>query len=146
MYMGWAFAPERHASTYLATGLARMGRLYRHGTFVALRAQVERRAERGDAYKDVATAARIAPRHWLVNAARFGYTHLIERLESGDVPSATPFRNVSEGAPESHLAIAWQGLAQAERVLERRLTPADVALLLPLRQRVVELLPVLDTP
>ena len=139
MYLGWAFSPERHASVYLATGLSRMG-LLRHGTFHALRAQVVREEGRGDPYKDLATAARFAPAHWVLEAARFGYEHLIERLESGDLPDATPFRDAEDGMPESHLAIAREGLTQARAILRRRLSGAEMAELRPLDERVAQLL------
>ena len=42
MYLSWAFAPDRHARTYLASALVREG-LSRHGAFHVLRTQVARR-------------------------------------------------------------------------------------------------------
>ena len=140
MYLGWAFAPERHASTYLATALVRQD-LPRHATFHALRSQVARVASTGAPYKDLHTAVRMAPRPWVADVAGFSLRNLIERLESGDVPSAKLFRNVQEGMPESQLDKAWEGLQRARMQLLRRLDGDERKAIEPLYQRVLELLP-----
>ncbi|MEE2898211.1 MAG: hypothetical protein VX815_07055 [Gemmatimonadota bacterium] len=140
MYLGWAFAPQRHASTYLSSALVRLD-LPRHATFHALRAQVARVEGTGDAYKDLFTTVRVAPRGWLVDAARFSLRNLIERLEAGDQPSAKPFENVAEGSPVSQRAKAWEGLETARRRMLSRLDWDEWVVLEPLYQRVWELLP-----
>lgn len=139
MYLGWAFEPERHASVYLSTGLARQG-LWRHGVFSALRSQVVRPENRGDAYKDLSTAVNLAPGHWIEDVATFGFNELIARLERGDVPDATPFRNVREGMPESQMAIAVDGHERTRLLLQRRLGWERASALAPLWERVEELL------
>ena len=141
MYMGWAFSPDRHASVYLGNALSRLG-LPRHATFVALRAQSARRPESSDPYADLASVARFAPEHWLFEASSFGYRHLIDRLESGDSPDPTPFRQPREGGPTSHLDRAHTELGQAGALLARRLPAEQVAQLAPLHERVLDLLPV----
>ncbi len=140
MYLGWAFAPQRHASTYLSSGLTRLG-LPRHATFHALRAQVARVEATGDPYQDLRTATMRAPRTWLSDVAAFSLRNLIERLESGDLPSATPFRNVKAGQPESQLDKAWQGLLRGRIQLIARLEREELDALEPLYTRVLELLP-----
>ena len=140
MYMGWAFSPERHASVYLGNGLSRLG-LPRHATFVALRAQLVRRSEGSDPYADLRSVARFAPMHWLIEASSFGYRHLIDRLESGDSPDSTLFRQPREGGPTSHLDRAHTELRQAGALLAGRLSTEQIAQLTPLHERVLELLP-----
>ena len=140
MYLGWAFAPDRHASTYLASALVREG-LSRHGAFHVLRTQVARRPGKADAYKDLYTAVRLAPVHWAPNVAEFSLQNLIERLEAGDTPDATVFRNFEEGMAESPLAEAWEKLEKARTRVRMRLNPEDVLRLNPLFDRVAELLP-----
>ncbi|MCH7532332.1 MAG: hypothetical protein IIB36_11330 [Gemmatimonadetes bacterium] len=140
MYLGWAFAPQRHASTYLATALARKD-LPRHATFHTLRTQVARVEATGDPYQDLNTAIRVAPRGWVADVAIFSFRNLIERLEAGDVPSDRPFRNVKEGMPESQLDKAWTGLQRARIRLLRSLPSEELESVTPLYERVLELLP-----
>jgi hypothetical protein len=140
MYLGWAFAPDRHASTYLASALVREG-LSRHGAFHVLRTQVARRPGKADAYKDLYTAVRLAPVHWTPNVAEFSLQNLIERLEAGDTPDATVFRNFEEGMAESPLAEAWEKFEKTRTRVRMRLNPEDVLRLNPLFDRVAELLP-----
>jgi hypothetical protein len=87
------------------------------------------------------TTVRVAPRGWLVDAARFSLRNLIERLEAGDQPSAKPFENVAEGSPVSQRAKAWEGLETARRRMLSRLDWDEWVVLEPLYQRVWELLP-----
>jgi len=140
MYLGWAFAPERHASTYLATALSRK-HLPRHATFHALRSQVARVEASGNPYEDLNTAVRVAPRSWMADVAAFSFRNLIERLEAGDVPSSRPFRNIQEGMPESQLDKAWIGLQRARIRLVQGLGSEELEAVTPLYQRVRELLP-----
>ena len=140
MYLGWAFAPQRHASTYLATALARK-HLPRHATFHALRSQVARVEATGNPYEDLNTAVRVAPRSWRVDVAAFSFRNLIERLESGDVPSDTRFRNVEPGMPESQLDKAWIGLQRARIRLIQGLGSEELEAVTPLYERVLQLLP-----
>jgi len=140
MYLGWAFAPERHASTYLATALARK-HLPRHATLHALRSQVARVEASGNPYEDLFTAVRVAPRSWMADVAAFSFRNLIERLEAGDVPSDRPFRNIQEGMPESQLDKAWIGLQRARIRLIQNLGSEELAAVTPLYDRVRELLP-----
>ena len=85
MYLGWSFAPQQHASVYLAIALTRL-ELPRHATFVALRSQVARGARSVAPYRDARNAALFSPANWTREALRFGFDHLIERLEAGWVP------------------------------------------------------------
>ena len=140
MYLGWAFSPDRHASVYLGNALSRLG-LARHATFVALRAQLARRPESSDPYADLMSVARFAPDHWLFEAASFGYRHLIDRLEAGDSPDPSAFRQAREGGPTSHLDRAHTELRQAAAILERRLSAEQVAQLVPLHERILAVLP-----
>lgn len=85
MYMGWAFEPARHSSSYLASGLAEAG-LPRHAAFHALRSMVARGKKSRLPYEDVANAARYVPDAWVHGAVLFGYHHLLDRLDDGDRP------------------------------------------------------------
>ena len=95
MYVGWMFEPQNHASTYTGTGLQRVG-LPRHATFVALRSMVVRGPRSHAPYKDLRSAAQFAPEHWVYEATRFGLQHLVERLESGDLPGDTMNETVDD--------------------------------------------------
>lgn len=86
MYAGWAFAPERHASFYLAAGFARSG-LHRHGTFHMLRSQVARPAGSVAPYVDAANIPRYGADSWVADALTFAYEHLLSRLDVGDRPN-----------------------------------------------------------
>jgi hypothetical protein len=119
MYLGWSFEPDRHASTYLGNGLSRLG-LNRHATFVALRAAVGRPPASAAPYADVATAARLAPVGWTLDAVSFGYRHLLERLQSGEM-----LREAEKAEASTHIHNAYtaavrklspqEGVALAER-------------------------------
>ena len=89
MYLGWMFDPSRHPTFYIANALAGNG-LRRHATFVALRSEVARPAgswdEHESIYDDVKMAVQYAPATWTVAVATFGFTHLLERLNSGEHP------------------------------------------------------------
>lgn len=95
MYLGWMFEPGNHASTYTGTGLVRVG-LPRHATFVALRSMVERSPASHHPYKDLRSGARFAPAHWVYEVTQFGLEHLLERLESGDIPRDTANETVED--------------------------------------------------
>jgi len=82
MYIGWAFEPDRHASVYLAIALTRLG-LPRHATFHALRSMVARPKNSSAPFKDLRTTAQFAPDHWTYDAVRFGFEHLLDRLQEG---------------------------------------------------------------
>ena len=125
---------------YLGNGLSRLG-LPRHATFVALRAQSARRPEGSDPYADLKSVARFAHEHWLFEASSFGYRQLIDRLESGDSPDPTFFRQPREGGLTSHLDRAHTELRPAGAFLARRLSAEQTAQLTPLHERVLELLP-----
>jgi hypothetical protein len=85
MYLGWMFDPGRHASIYTGLGLVNFS-LDRHATFVALRSQVARPIGSPAIYNDVDSAANFAPPHWAFDAVRFGLTHILERISTGDIP------------------------------------------------------------
>ena len=85
MYAGWAFAPDRHASFYLAAGLARSD-LPRHAMFHVLRAQVARMEGSVAPYVDASNVPRYGAEAWVYDGLAFAYRHLLERLEAGDRP------------------------------------------------------------
>lgn len=111
MYAGWIFRPHRHATTYLSSGLVRID-LPRHATFMTLRSQVARVERSTHVYKDVNTAIRDAPDHWVMNVANFTLDHLLERQASGDLP------------PEARHAELRDDLDRARRTLSRRISEA----------------------
>lgn len=86
MYAGWSFEPERHASFYLAAGLAR-AEMPRHATFHVLRAQVARMEGSVAPYVDAANVARYGHEPWIMEGMSFAFRHLLERLGSGDRPA-----------------------------------------------------------
>ncbi|MBI4544286.1 MAG: hypothetical protein HY703_03725 [Gemmatimonadetes bacterium] len=113
MYLGWIFEPSRFASTYTGSGLTRVG-LPRHATFVALRSQVARPQSSVSPYADVESAAKFAPNSWAFQAVRFGYSHLLERIRSGDLPRLE-MRADARARVESAYTIASRKIAAAER-------------------------------
>lgn len=124
MYLGWMFAPDRHATVYTGNGLRRIG-LPRHATFVALRSQVARAEGSFAPYPDLANAARFAPIHWAYEATTFGYRHLLDRLATGDRP------------PEERLEEARTDVALAWEVASRKVRPDQAVELALLRDRVL---------
>jgi len=129
IWMGWMFEPQNHASVYAAQGVTRFG-LPRHAAFLTLRSQVARPAGSAAPYKDARTLVFHAPDHWVGSATVFALEHLIERLESGDVPVRFPgdegiedVRMAVEQVAEfgSRRAPEWteEIRALADRVLER---------------------------
>ncbi len=127
MYLGWSFAPQRHASVYLGIALNELG-LPRHSTFVALRSQVARGRRSLAPYRDVRNAAIFSPATWTRDAVRFGFTQLIERLEEGDVPR------------DEALGEAEKSVEEAYEIAARKLFNIDVDGLRELRNRVLDLL------
>ncbi|MEZ4415292.1 MAG: hypothetical protein R3E10_06025 [Gemmatimonadota bacterium] len=128
MWLGWSFEPGRHASVYLASGLQRLG-LYRHATFHALKAMVERDAGLLDPYLDVRQAATYAPAHWTYEGVAFAYRHLLERIEGGDLP------------PANKSADARVALEAAQSAAAKRLTAGEAAALQTLLDQVLSRLP-----
>ncbi len=127
MYLGWSFAPQQHASVYLGIALNELG-LPRHSTFVALRSQVARGRRSLAPYRDVRNAAIFSPATWTRDAVRFGFGHLIARLEEGDAPR------------DEALAEAEQSVEDAYEIAARKLFQIDVDELQELRDRVLDLL------
>lgn len=127
MYLGWSFAPQQHASVYLGIALNELG-LPRHSTFVALRSQVARSRRSLAPYRDVRNAALFSPPTWTSGAVRFGFSHLIERLEAGDMPR------------DEVLTEAEQSVRDAYEIAARKLFHIEVVELRGLRDRVLDLL------
>jgi hypothetical protein len=88
MYLSWSFDPSQHSSSYTGGGLSNSS-LPRHATFVALRSEVARMARSANVYEDARNAINFAPTAWAYNVATFGFNHLLERLNAGEVPAAT---------------------------------------------------------
>ena len=128
MWLGWSYEPGRHASIYLASGLQRMG-YYRHATFHALRSMVARPPNDHHPFSDVRTAAIYAPAHWTYESVAFGYRHLLERLEAGELPNA------------SRVATAKAHVADAHTYASRRVTAGESAALAVLRDQVLAAMP-----
>ncbi|MBI4540195.1 MAG: hypothetical protein HY704_11875 [Gemmatimonadetes bacterium] len=129
MYLGWAFEPTRHASVYTGRGLVNVG-LARHATFLALRSAVARPKGSTAPYEDVSSAATFAPAHWTLDAVRFGFNHLLERLAASDRP-----------ARAEQVITARQRVVSALELANRKVGPADRATLQQLAQRVLAALP-----
>ena len=129
MHMGWAFAPEMNSSFYLGEGLKRLG-LRRHATFVALRSMVARSDGSHHAYRDLRNVVLFAPDHWVTEALKFGYKHLIDQLEQGKLPRR-----------RYDLEVAYEKLISTQRNLAARKLWLAQYLVRPLHQRVMELLP-----
>jgi hypothetical protein len=126
MYLGWSFAPQQHASVYLGIALNEL--LARHSTFVALRSQVARGRRSLAPYRDVRNAAIFSPATWTRDAVRFGFSHLIDRLEEGDLPR------------DQALAEAERSVEEAYEIAARKLFNIDVDELRELRDHVLDLL------
>lgn len=125
MYLGWQFAPERHASVYLGSALTRLG-LPRHAAFVGIRSQVARPAGGDAPYMDARTVARFAPAHWTYAATKLAFTHLLERQAKGDVPRSA-----------MHVEEARASIEQAIWLAGRKVTATQAAELRGLGEKVL---------
>jgi hypothetical protein len=94
MYLGWSFDPSQHASVYTGSGFKQLG-LIRHATFIALRSEVARARNSTSPYDDALNAIRFSPNAWTAAVATFGLRQLLERLQSGDRPSASQIAGVT---------------------------------------------------
>ncbi len=94
MFLGWSFDPSQHSSTYTGGGFRQMG-LIRHATFIALRSEVARSRNSTGPYEDALNAIRFSPTTWTAAVATFGLRQLLERLQSGDRPSASQIAAVT---------------------------------------------------
>ncbi len=129
MALAWTFAPERHASVYLGNALLRLG-LPRHATFTALKTAVERAPGSLAPYVDVRNAAAYAPQSWTLSATRFGYGHLLERLDAGELPAGPEARVEAAEAVERTWARAARkvdaaGSAELAALRDRILSRLD---------------------
>jgi hypothetical protein len=131
MWLGWMFEPGNHASFYTAKGMQNFG-LVRHAAFVGLRSMVDREVGSRQPYEDVQVAVGFAPNHWAGNVAAFGFRHLIERLEAGDVPTQFP--------PDQDMDDLRRNVVRAFQVASVK-DPESPATLEPLMARVLELMP-----
>ncbi len=113
MYAGWAFEPERHASFYLAAGLAR-SELPRHATFHVLRAQVSRMEGSVAPYVDAANVPRYGHEPWVMEGLAFAYQHLLERLDAGDRPVDDLAQARDEVGTAYELAVPFVTAAEAD--------------------------------
>ena len=93
MFLGWSFDPSQHASVYTGGGFRQLG-LVRHATFIALRSEVARARNSTGPYDDALNAVRFSPNAWTTAVATFGLRQLLERLQSGDRPSASQIAGV----------------------------------------------------
>ena len=123
MYTGWSFEPERHASFYLAAGLAR-AEMPRHATFHVLRAQVARMEGSVAPYLDAANVPRYGHEPWIMEGLTFAYQHLLERLDAGD-------------RPEDELAQARAEVESAYELAEPFVTSAEADALRSLRDQIL---------
>jgi hypothetical protein len=130
-WLGWMFEPANHSSFYGAQGLVGL-KLNRHATFMILRSQVARPAGSSRPYEDLSHAAAFAPDHWVGSAVAFSLRNLVERLESGDVP--TKF-----GQDETVAELRMRVQGAFERAAYR--DPTATEKLRVLKNRVLELLP-----
>lgn len=88
LYVAWVFDPgneRRQAVHYSTRPFADLG-LPRHATFHSLRAMVARPHASVVAYDDLHQAVEHAPSHWTYAVLKFGYEHLLARIDSGDWP------------------------------------------------------------
>jgi hypothetical protein len=88
MYLGWSFDPSQHASVYTGGAFRQLG-LNRHATFIALRSEIARPRNSSQPYADAANAVNFSPVAWVPAVATFGLTHLRERLQAGERPTAS---------------------------------------------------------
>jgi hypothetical protein len=113
MYAGWSFEPERHASFYLAAGLAR-AEMPRHATFHVLRAQVARMEGSVAPYVDAANVPRYGHDAWVMEGLTFAYRHLLERLAAGDRPADELAMARAEVESAYDLAVPFVTSAEAD--------------------------------
>lgn len=91
MYFGWMLEldsqPFSHNIVYMGEPFVRLG-LQRHMTWVALRDAADRPKGDRAAYEFVNYATEFSlPGDWTYRATAWGFNHLLERLNSGDVPA-----------------------------------------------------------
>ena len=85
MYLGWMFGAANHPTFYMIPGLQTVG-LTRHAVWVAMRSMVARPAGGWLEYDDLLNSVRYGYDGWLYASQRFGYRHLLERIQAGDLP------------------------------------------------------------
>lgn len=88
LYVAWVFDPgneRRQAVHYSTQPFADLG-LPRHAAFHSLRAMVSRPYTSVIAYDDLHQAVGHAPPHWTYAVLKFGYEHLLSRIDAGDWP------------------------------------------------------------
>jgi hypothetical protein len=87
MYLGWMFGADARPSLYMLPSLESAG-LWRHATWIAVRGMVDRPAGSPQPYTDLVNIPRYGHDRWLYGALRFAYSHLLERIRAGDVPTS----------------------------------------------------------
>jgi hypothetical protein len=85
MYLAWMFGAGMRPTQYMLPAFESLG-LYRHSTWIALSSMVRRPLNSGLPYDDVQNIPRYGYGPWHYAALRVAYTHLLERLQSGDLP------------------------------------------------------------
>jgi hypothetical protein len=114
MYLGWSFGAIDEPSVWLGEALARAG-LGRHAVFTIVRSQAARARHSPEPYDDLTYAVQFAPDAWTFAVARFGLTHLLERVDAGDIPAAGRRRDQAILALTSAFQLALPDVTVAER-------------------------------
>jgi hypothetical protein len=88
MYLGWMFGADTRPSVYLLPALESLG-LRRHAAWIALSSLVRRPVNSILPYDDVQNLPRFGYDLWTYSALRVAYSHLLERIQAGDLPPAS---------------------------------------------------------
>jgi hypothetical protein len=127
-YLGWMFGSDARPSLYMLPSFESAQMLH-HATFVAIKSMVSRPANTDFAYSDLVNIPRYGSPDWLYGSLRFGYRHLLERIQAGDVP------------PSARLSTARNNVSASFNESSPRLTTAQRDDLRALSQAVLNALP-----
>lgn len=114
MYLGWMFGADARPSLYMLPALEG-AQLWRHATWVAVRGMVDRPAGSLQPYTDLLNLPRYGYDPWLYGALRFAYTHLLQRIQSGDRPPAAAVSQARSNVSTSLSESANRGMTTAQR-------------------------------
>ncbi|MEX2284249.1 MAG: hypothetical protein WEE89_17305 [Gemmatimonadota bacterium] len=126
MYLGWMFGPDTRPTLYLLPAIESLG-LRRHATWITLSSLVRRPVNSSLPYDDVQNLPRFGYDLWSYGALRIAYTHLLERVQAGDLPPASQRAAARAKLSDSfNEGAAYAGMSAAQKDELRALSQSIV--------------------
>jgi hypothetical protein len=126
MYLGWMFGADTHPTFYMLPPYASLG-LRRHATWIALSSLVRRPVNSNLPYDDLQNIPRYGYDLWAYGALRAAYSHLLERIQAGDLPPAAQQETARARVTTSfNEASALEGMTAAQKDELRALSQSVV--------------------